>query len=48
MRTFLLIFLFTTTASRQEGIAVGVVNGELPPGLEGVSDLNVINQIGST
>ena len=45
MRTFLLIFLFAATAIGQEGIPVGVGNGELPPGLEGVSDLRVINQM---
>jgi hypothetical protein len=44
VRTFLLIFLLTTTAIGQEGIPVGVGNGDLPPGLEGVSDLKVINQ----
>jgi hypothetical protein len=44
MRTLLLILLLTTTAIGQEGIPAGVGTGYLPPGLEGETDLKVINQ----
>lgn len=43
MRTFLLLLLITASAIGQEGIPADVGTGLLPPGLEGESDLKVIN-----
>ena len=44
MRTFVLILLLTTTTIGQDGIPANIGTGVLPPGMEGETDLKVINQ----
>jgi len=44
MQTLIMFFLLTTIAIGQEGIPAHLGSGVLPPGLEGVTDLNTIKQ----